>query len=111
AHDWRAIVAEQARNRTVALGPSLSAQDDFHKADVALRLCAQNARDRIDLTYEGRLVLDELDIAMREEIFIAAAWIGLARLLIILRIENDLDRTSHWRLPLRPSWLRGQAGG
>ena len=66
ADDRGAVVAEQARNRTVAFRPRFTAQNDLHKTDVALRLRAENAADGVDLACEGRTVLGKFGVAVGE---------------------------------------------
>ena len=111
ADDRGAIVAEQARDRTVTFRPGFTAQNDLHKADIALRLRAENAGDGVDLAREGRAMLGELGVAVSEKVLSAAAAASFARFLIVFRIEDDLDRASHSAPRLRRTWRLGRADG
>lgn len=111
ADNGRPFAAKQSADGAVALGPSLAAQDNFHIADITLRLCAQHARDRVDLRDQAGLMGTKLPITMRKEVLTSTATAGIAHLLIIFWIEDNLDWTSHSPPRLQWIWRRGRADG
>lgn len=56
-------------------------------------------------------MLGELGVAVGEEVLSAATAASFARFLLVFRIEDDLDRTSHSAPRLRRTWRLGRADG
>ncbi|MCI1755722.1 MAG: hypothetical protein LKM31_07950 [Sphingobium sp.] len=93
--NWRPVISEQRRHRTMAFCPCLPAKNDFHEAHVTLRLGAQYPGNGFQLSDKRGLVCTKFPVTVREEILPPTTAICDPRFFIVFRVENDLYRTSH----------------
>src|SRR3546814_491092 len=89
----------------MALGPGFTPQNNLDVTDVALGLGAKGRGNRLKLVNYGGFVRFEFTVSVREEISCTTAATAFPSLFVVLRIQDNLDRTSHASIRL-PSAYR-----